>query len=105
MGKTDLERETIEQSFNNKWHNEHKYRITSSNAHKVYIRTKNFSTLAESFINPDKKKLPKFVLEAMKHWQKYESVARQKYFDYLKYTLNHKIFIRETGIVVQPNLF
>ena len=45
------------------------------------------------------------VKENFKHGKIYESVAREIYKNYMKYTLKHGIDIRETGIVIQPNLF
>ena len=44
-----LERETTGQDKNKLWLTERLKRITSSQAHKVFIRKKNFETLANSF--------------------------------------------------------
>ncbi len=42
----EMEKETILQSNCTKWHDVRKERITSSNAHKILIRKRNFETLA-----------------------------------------------------------
>ena len=47
-----------------------------------------------------KKKFPK----ALKHGKSHEPTARD-YTQYLKFVLMHDINVRETGLVVQPNLF
>lgn len=80
-------------------------RITSSNAHKIKIRQRNFETLATSMKNVSTKKLPKFVQDAMKFGKENENVAKQNFFDYLTYILKRNVVIRETGLVVQPYLF
>ena len=41
----------------------------------------------------------------MKYGKEYEAVAKQKFFDYMTYVLKRNVMIRETGLVVQPNLF
>ena len=48
-----LEQETVKQSLCELWKNSRKNRITSSNAHRVFIRKRNFETLAESLLNPN----------------------------------------------------
>ena len=35
----------------------------------------------------------------------FEPVARELYVDVMKHKLNRHVFIRETGIVIQPNLY
>ena len=99
--------ETIGQASNKLWIKERALRITSSQAHKIYIRKKNHDNLAKSLVDEssNSKKIPKFVKEALAFGNKYESVAKSKFFDYLTYKLNRKIIIRETGLVTQPFLF
>ena len=48
-----LEQETVKQSLWKLWKNSRKNRITSSNAHRAFIRKHIFQTLAESLINPN----------------------------------------------------
>ena len=61
-----LERETIGQAENKLWMSERSNRITSSNAHKINIRKRNFDSLASSMLSAEPKKMPKFVQDAMK---------------------------------------
>ena len=46
-----LQTQTIKQRECPQWFRERKYRITSSNAHKIYIRKKNFETLVKQVYN------------------------------------------------------
>ena len=83
-----------------------KCRITSSNAHKVFIRKRNFETIADDLLNPKPmESLPQILKDNFKHGKIYEPIARKHYGKYVKYTLKHNINIRETGIVIQPKLF
>ena len=100
-----IEKNTVKQSNCDEWFQQRKYRITSSNAHKVYIRGRNFDSLVEVFTKHDKKSLPKSVEEAMQHGRKYEPIARDLYTDIIKYKLKRNITVQETGIVIQPNLY
>ena len=57
-------------------------------------------------MNPKPKaSLPKIVQDALNHGIIYESVAREKYTNVLKHELGRNINVRETGLVIQPNLF
>ena len=72
----------------------------------VYTRKRQFESLANSLQDAKpKSQLPQTVQDAMNHGIVYEPVARQKYFDILKYELRRDVNIRETGLVIQPNLF
>ena len=51
------------------------------------------------------KKLPKVVKDALKHGKLHEPTAKENYNQYLKFVLKHDINARETGLVIQPNLF
>ena len=51
------------------------------------------------------KKLPKVINDALKHGRLHEPTARENYTQYLKFVLKHDINVRETGLVIQPNLF
>ena len=46
-----LEQETVKQSLCELWKNSRKNRITSSNAHRVFLRKRNSQTLAELLLN------------------------------------------------------
>ena len=56
-----IEKNTVLQSLCNKWFEMRKHRITSSNAHKVFIRQRNFEALVEVFLSPGNKTFPKSV--------------------------------------------
>ena len=46
-----LEQETVKQSLCELWKSSRKNRIISRNAHRVFIRKRNFQTLAESLLH------------------------------------------------------
>ena len=98
------EEDTVLQSRCKLWHELRAARITSSNAHKVYIRKKNFETLVKTLLDKTQS-YPKMVQEAIKHGTQHEPLAREKYCNVLKFQLKRNIIIRETGIVMQPCLF
>lgn len=86
-----LEHDTIGQANNKLWMKERALRITSSQAHKIIIRKKNYDNLAKSLIDDsNNQKFPKFVKDAMAFGTKYESVAKSKFFDYMTYQLKRK---------------
>ena len=68
-----------------------KYRITSSNAHKVLIHQKNFETLAENLFVKNKK-CSNITQEALNHGKKFEPIAWQIYIDVMKFKLKHGAF-------------
>ena len=83
-----------------------KNRITSSNSHRVFIRKRNFQTVAESFLNPNlESDLPAATRDAFKHGLIYEPAAHEKYLDVMKFHLNRNTDIRETELGLQPKLF
>ena len=89
-----LEQETVKQSLCELWKNNRKNRITSSNAHRVFIRKRNFETLAESLLNPNlESNLPAATRDAFRHGRIYEPVAHEKYLDVMKFHLNRNIDI------------
>ena len=60
--------------------------MTSSNAHRVFIRKRNFQTLAESLLNPNlESDLPAATRDAFRHGRVYEPVAREKYLEVMKF--------------------
>lgn len=101
-----FEEETVKQSDCPRWFELRKNRITSSKAHLIYIRKRNFEALVENLLNPKPEhNLPPTVREALAHGKLYESKARNAYTEYLKHSLKHDINVRETGLVIQPNLY
>ena len=71
-----IEKRTISQSECQEWFEQKQYKITSSNAHKVLIRQKNFETLTE-YLFVKNKKCSNITQEALNHGKKSESVAGQ----------------------------
>ena len=101
-----LEKDTITQSNCRKWFDSRKNRLTSSKANLVFIRKRNFKTLVDDLLNPKpEESLPPSVREALKHGKLYETKARNVYEEYMNYSLKNNISVRETGIVIQPNLY
>ena len=47
----------------------------------------------------------KVVKDALKHGKLHELTARENYTQYLKFVLKYDISVRETGLVIQVNLF
>ena len=94
-----LEQETVRQSLRELWKRSRKTWITSSNSHIIFIEKRNFQALAESFLNPNlESDLPAAT-------RIYEPVACEKYVHVMKFHLNRNIDVRETALVLQPNLF
>ena len=91
----EIEQKIILQSNSSAWFNLRKNQITSSNAHKILIRKKNFDTLADEFFKPEmEKKLPKVVKDALKHGKLHEPTAGENYNQYLKFVLKYDINVR-----------
>ena len=100
-----LEQETVKQSLCELWKISIKNRITSSNAHRVFIRKRNFETLAESLVNLNlESNLPAATRDPFRHGRIYEPGASDKYLDVMKFHLNRNTDIRESGLVLQPKL-
>ena len=83
---------------------QNKNKITSSNAHKVLNRQKNFRTLTENLFVKIKK-CSNIGQETLNHGNKFESTARQIYIDVMKFKLKHNFLVRETSVVIQPLLY
>ena len=99
-----LETETVDQAASDLWFNVRRNKITSSNAHKVYIRKRNFETLVDVFLKRKATEdLPVMAQENMKHGKNYDPIAREKYKNVLFYYLNRDCAVRETGCVIQPH--
>lgn len=100
-----LERETTSQASCELWHLTRKHKITSSKAHKVLIRQRNFENLITEFTSQKKNhELPKSMKDNFEHGKRYEPIARKLYENVMNYHLKHVCSVRETGCVVQPNL-
>ena len=93
---TLLEQETLKQAECPLWVKTRKFKITSSNAHKVFIRVRNFQTLVDVFVAEKQKELPQSVKDAMKHGKIYEPIARDLYSNVMNYHLDRGVDVRET---------
>ena len=83
-----------------------KNRINSSRAHFVLIRKKNFDSHVITILSSKpKSELSKKHRDNLDHGIVNEPIAREKYLDILKFKIKRKVQIRETGLVIQPNLF
>ena len=69
-----IEKRIISQSECQELFEQKKYRITSSNAHKVLIRQKNCETLTENLFVNNKK--CSNITQALNHGKKIEPIAR-----------------------------
>ena len=72
-----IEKRTISQSECQEWFEQKQYKITSSNAHKVLIRQKNFETLTENLFVKNKK-CSNTTKEALNHGKKNSSLLQGK---------------------------
>ena len=54
-------------------------RITSSNAHKIFIRKRNFETLVQQITNKKSNVVPSYLKEMLNHGIFNEDVAKEKY--------------------------
>ena len=77
--------------------------ITSSIAHKIFIRQKIFETLV-TFLHTPNDNLPKSVQSAFKHGIKNEIIAKEKYVKAMNFKLFRNIVTEDTGLLIQPNL-
>ena len=72
----------------------------------MYKWQRNHESLASDLLNPKPgASLPWTVREVLNYGKLNEPKARKCYTDYLKFSLKHEIDVRESGIVIQPNLY
>ena len=100
----NLEMDTIGQTNNKLWLENRTNGLTSSQAHKIFIRKRNFSTLCKCRLKVGLKNVPKSVKDALNHGKEYESVALEKFHDFLTWKLKENVTIRATSLV-EPYLF
>ena len=72
-----IKKKTAKQATCYKWKSFRINRITSSNAHKIFIRKNKFESLFEKEFSKKGKKIPKFVQDALRYGRRYEPVARR----------------------------
>ena len=99
----DIEMATVSQSECDEWHERRKKILTASIAHSIFNRKRNFETLSRKLI--EGKKITATVTKMLQHGKRFETVAREKYFDILKLNLSRNVKIRETGLVINPAAF
>ena len=99
----DIGMATVSQSECDEWHERRKKILTASIAHSIFIRKRNFETLSRKLI--EGKKITATVTRMLQHGKRFETVAREKYFDILKLSLSRNVKIRETGLVINPAAF
>ena len=75
--------------------------------HRIYARKRSFDNLAKELNQPFKPldEMSAFQQKKFKHGIKFESVARDKYYDVMKHHLRRPITLRETGMVIPPSMF
>ena len=98
-----LEYDTTNQSNSKLWWYVQKRKITSSNAHKVYIRKKQFQSIVPDFLS-DVKEKPNTVKEALKHEQLCNSVVMEFYENVLRFNMHRDVDCRPAGCIIQPSL-
>ena len=98
-----LEANTRKQRDCQLWLETRKNRITSSNAHKIFIRKRDFEKLIPQVINK-KNSTTGYLKEMLNHGIFNESIAKDKYVCVMNFRLNRNVQVRETGIVIQPSL-
>ena len=94
---------TRKQRENKLWLQYREKRITSSVAHKIFIRQKVFETLVTSLHAPNGN-LTKSVQSAFKHGIKKEIIAKEKYVKAINFKFFRNIVVEGTGRLIQPNL-
>ena len=71
-----------------------------------YVRGILIGTLCTEIINAcDFEDLPAKVKEALNHWKKFESRARELYIDTMRLKLRHFVLVCETALVIQHLCF
>lgn len=98
-----LHSQTVKQRECPQWFEERKYRITSSNGHKIYMRKRNFETLVNQ-LTKKYQNLPPNVNEMLNHGIVNEEVAKEKFVCVANYRLRQNVKIEDTGLLVQPCL-
>ena len=102
-----IEKLTVQQRQWQEWIQHREFRIGSSVAHCIIARKRNFDTLAKQLSKPDKKlnDLSETMRHKLSHGIKFRSIARGKYLNVIKFELNRKVAVRETGIIIPHHSF
>ena len=99
-----IEKSTRKQRESKEWQQYRKNRLTSTPAHKVFIRKKNFDMEAKQLHN-SKPFHEQCVKQALNHGINNEDAAKEKYCFIMNYRLMRNVKIREVGIIIQTKLF
>ena len=99
-----VEEDTCNQKFRIKLNPDvTKYKITTDNAYKVYIRQKQFESLVKNFLCTEE---PNQILKIqIKHNEMYQPITLEIYRNILRHKLPRDVEVRPAGFVIQPNLF
>ena len=81
-----------------------KNRLTSTSAHKIFIRKKNFDTLYKQLDKPFNEQTES-VKQALLHGIRNETLAIEKNQFIMSYKLKIPVEIREAGTIIQSQLF
>ena len=101
-----IEKTTRKQRESIEWQQYRKNRLTSTSAHKVFIRKKNFNTLAKQLNNPKPfNEQIEIVKQALNHGENNEVVAKEKYRFIMNYRLLRNVKVKEVGLLIQNQLF
>ena len=100
-----IEKATTEQRNCKEWFRVRERRITASAVHRISVRKRQFENLASELAKQPVSinDMNDFMKKKMKHGIKYESVARDKYKDIMKFKEKRHLIVRETGIVINPS--
>ena len=78
--------------------------MTSTSAHKIFIRKENFDTSHKQIDKPFNEHI-ETVKQALDHVIRNETLAIEKYQFIMSYKLNRRVKIREAGITIQIQFF
>ena len=78
--------------------------MTSTSAHKIFIRKKNFDTLYKQIDKPFNEQIES-VKQALDHGIRNEALAIEKYQFIMNYKLNRPVKIGKARIIIQSQLF
>ena len=77
--------------------------MTSTSAHKIFIRNKNFDTLYKRIDKPFNEQTES-VKQALDHSIRNETLAIEKYQFIMSYKFSRPVKIREAGIIIQSQV-
>ena len=87
-----IEKSKRKQRESKEWKEHRKNRLTSTSAHKIFIRKKNFDTLYKQIDKPFNEQIES-VKQALDHGIRNEALAIEKYQFIMNYKLNRPVKI------------